>query len=138
MVETKVSKTRRLDFTCYVFATCNDTKKLKDRLLSRFAVIELKAYDTLEEFKQLTMDVLKKHPLADYIAEKVYESSTKPNIRDCVRLASMCTSEQDVLRMMSIEASLKEANMSYGKESICDIICSPYQNLRYVPLGFRW
>ena len=42
LVETKVSKTRRLDFTCSVFATCNDTKKLKERLLSRFAVIEMK------------------------------------------------------------------------------------------------
>jgi MoxR-like ATPase len=32
LVETKVSKTRRLDITCSVFVTCNDTKKLKGRL----------------------------------------------------------------------------------------------------------
>jgi len=31
LVETKVSKIRRLDFTCSVIATCNDTKKLKGR-----------------------------------------------------------------------------------------------------------
>jgi MoxR-like ATPase len=43
LVETKVSKTRRLDFTCSVFAICNSTTKLKERLLSRFAVIEMKA-----------------------------------------------------------------------------------------------
>ncbi|MGB6532523.1 MAG: ATP-binding protein, partial [Candidatus Nitrosopolaris sp.] len=98
LVETKVSKTRRLDFTCSVFATCNDTKKLRERLLSRFAVIELKAYDSLEEFDQVTMDVLKWHPLAEFIAEQVYKSSAKPNIRDCVRLASMCQTEQDVFR----------------------------------------
>jgi Holliday junction DNA helicase RuvB len=102
LVETKVSKTRRLDFTCSVFATCNDTKKLKERLLSRFAVIELKAYVSLEEFKQVTMDVLKRHPLAEFIAEQVYESSTKPNLRDCARLASMCQTEQDVLRMTRV------------------------------------
>jgi MoxR-like ATPase len=102
LVETKVSKTRRLDFTCSVFATCNDTKKLKERLLSRFAIIELKAYDSLEEFKQVTMDVLKQPPLAELIAEQVYESSAKPNIRDCVRLASMCQTEQDVLKMMRV------------------------------------
>jgi replication-associated recombination protein RarA len=102
LVETKISKTRRLDFTCSVFATCNDTKKLKERLLSRFAVIELKAYASLEEFKRITIDVLKKHPLAEYIAEQIYESSTKPNIRDCVRLASLCQTEQDVLRMMRV------------------------------------
>lgn len=64
-----------------------------------YTIIELKAYDTLEEFKQVTMDVLKKHPLAEYIAERVY-SSEKPNIRDCVGLASMCQTEQDVLRML--------------------------------------
>jgi hypothetical protein len=48
------------------------------------------------------MDVLKKHALAEYIAEQVYESSSKPNIRDCVRLASMCQTEQDVLRMRKV------------------------------------
>jgi hypothetical protein len=85
LVETKVSKTRRLDFTCYVFATCSNTTKLKDRLLSRFAVIEMKSYDSLEEFKKITMDVLKKHELAEYIAEQAYQSSSNPNIRDCVR-----------------------------------------------------
>jgi MoxR-like ATPase len=41
LVETKVLKTRRLDFTCSVFATCNDTKKLKERLLLRFATTRL-------------------------------------------------------------------------------------------------
>jgi hypothetical protein len=86
-VETKISRTRRLDFTCSVIATCNSVKKLKEPLLSRFAVIELKGYDNFEEFKQVTLDVLKNHPLAEYSAETVY-SSDKPNIRDCVRIAS--------------------------------------------------
>jgi hypothetical protein len=72
LVETKVSKTRRLDFTCSVIATCNDTKKLKERLLSRFAVIELEAYESLEEFKRVTLDVLKNYPLAQYVAEQVW------------------------------------------------------------------
>jgi MoxR-like ATPase len=102
LVETKVSKTRRLDFTCSVIATSNGTKKLKEPLLSRFAVIELKAYDSLEEFKQVAMDVLKKHPLAEYIAQEVYTSSAKPNIRDCVRIASLCQTEQDVLKMLRV------------------------------------
>ncbi len=102
LVETKVSKTRRLDFTCSVIATCNNTSKLKERLLSRFAVIEMKAYDSLEEFKKITMDVLKKNDLAEYIAEHVYKSSKKPNIRECVRIGSMCRTEQDVLRMLRV------------------------------------
>jgi replication-associated recombination protein RarA len=102
LVETKVSKTRRLEFTCSVIATCNDTKKLKERMLSRFAVIELEAYQTLEEFKKVTLDVLKKYPLAGYIATEVYQSSTNPNIRDCVRISKLANTEQDVLRILRV------------------------------------
>lgn len=51
LVETKVSKTRRIDFTCSVIMTCNETKRLRKPLLSRFAVIEFKVYESLEEFK---------------------------------------------------------------------------------------
>lgn len=76
--------------------------RLKERLLSRFAVIELKAYDSFEEFKRVTLDVLKNHPLAEFIAQEVYTSATNPNIRDCVRLASLCQTEQDVLRMLKV------------------------------------
>jgi len=98
LVETKVGKTRRIDFTVSVIATCNSTKKLNDALLSRFAIIELKEYEK-EEFRKVTMDVLKNHPLAEYIADQVW-STSNPNIRDCVRLASLSKTEQDVLRIM--------------------------------------
>lgn len=101
LVETKVSKTRRLDFTCSVIATCNNTKKLKERLLSRFAVIQMKGY-TREEFIETTVQKLK-IPLGRYIAEEVYEAKgSNANIRDCVRLASICQTEQDVLRALRI------------------------------------
>jgi len=102
LVETKVSKTRRIDFTCSVIATCNETKKLKERMLSRFAVIELKAYETLEEFKKVTVDVLKDNPLAEYIAEQLYQSSKNPNVRDCVRISRLCQTEQDVLATLRV------------------------------------
>jgi MoxR-like ATPase len=97
LVETKVSKTRRLDFTCSVIATCNSTKKLRGPLLSRFAVIELKGYQTLEEFKKITSVVLKGNDLAEYIAEQVFESSQNPNIRDVVRISKLCSTEQEVI-----------------------------------------
>jgi holliday junction DNA helicase RuvB len=102
LIETKVSKTRRLDFTCSVIATCNSTKKLRGPLLSRFAVIEMKGYQTLEEFKKITVDVLKDHSLANYIAERVFETSPDPNIRDCVRLSKLCQTEQDVLSTLRV------------------------------------
>ena len=65
-------------------------------------MIEMKPYESLEEFKKVTVDVLKKHDLAEYIAEQVYQSSNNPNIHDCVRIASMAKTEQDVLRMLRI------------------------------------
>jgi MoxR-like ATPase len=102
LVETKVSKTRRLDFTCSVIATCNSVEKLKERLLSRFAVIEMKGYTSLEEFKQVTLDILKKQPLAEYITNEVWTNSKQPNIRDCVRIAAIAKTEQDVLRMLRV------------------------------------
>ena len=33
-------------------------------------MVEMKGHDTFEEFTTVTMDVLKKHPLAEYIAEQ--------------------------------------------------------------------
>ena len=86
-------------FLRLVFATCNSTTKLRHRLLSR-AVIEMKPYESFEEFKNIIVDVCK-HPLAEYIAERVYQAKN-PKIRDCVRIASMAKTEQDVLRMMRI------------------------------------
>jgi hypothetical protein len=49
-----------------------------------------------------TLDVLKKYPLAEYIATEVYQSSTNPNIRDCVRVSKLANTEQDVLRILRV------------------------------------
>ena len=69
-------------------------------LLSRFMVIEIQAY-SFEEFKRVTMDVVK-HPLSAYIADQVWNSSDRPNIRDCVRIATISKCEQDVLRALRL------------------------------------
>jgi len=61
----------------------------------------MKPYDTLKEFK-VSIDVLKDNTLAEYIAERVYKSSKKPNLRDYVRVSKLCQTEQDVLRMLRI------------------------------------
>jgi hypothetical protein len=52
------------------------------------------------------MDVLKKHPLAEYIAEQLYGSSGRPNMRDCVRIATMSKTEQDVWSIASYKAMI--------------------------------
>jgi holliday junction DNA helicase RuvB len=95
LTETKVSKTRRIEFKCSVFATCNQSKRLRQPLLSRFMVTGIRPY-SFEEFKRVTMGVVE-HPLSAYIADQVWNSSDKPNIRDCVRIA-IAKTEQDVLR----------------------------------------
>ena len=104
LVETKVSKTRRVEFKCTIIATCNSTQKLRKPLLSRFAVINVPEYDK-DQFINVAKDRLGNNPLAQYIAEEVWNSSKNPNIRDCVRIASVCRCEQDVLRMLRTVAS---------------------------------
>jgi Holliday junction DNA helicase RuvB len=99
LIETKVKSTRSIRFKCSVFATSNDTKRLRAPLLSRFAVINIPEYDK-EQFISFTKDRLGDNPLAEYIAEQVWVTSKQPNIRDCVRLGSLCQTEQDVLRML--------------------------------------
>jgi holliday junction DNA helicase RuvB len=100
LVETKISKTRRVEFKCSVIATCNSTKKLRNPLLSRFAIINIPEYDK-EQFISVTKDRLGNIPLAEYIAEEVWNSKS-PNIRDCVRIAAISKTEQDVLRYLRV------------------------------------
>ena len=54
-----------------------------------------------EQFINVTKDRLVGNPLSEYIAEEVWMSKS-PNIRDCVRIASIARCEQDVLRMLRI------------------------------------
>lgn len=84
-----------------MIATCNQTKKLKAQILSRFAIINVPDYDK-EQFINVTKDRVGNNALAEYIAEEVWNSSKSPNIRDCVRIASIAKCEQDVLRMLRI------------------------------------
>jgi len=57
LVETKVSKTRRIKLKTWVFATANTTTRLSKPLLTRFMVFSLKPY-TYEDFEEVTVDVL--------------------------------------------------------------------------------
>jgi ATP-dependent Lon protease len=42
--ETKISKTRQMELTSWVFATANSSEKIIQPLLSRFAVLEVPEY----------------------------------------------------------------------------------------------
>jgi hypothetical protein len=54
----------------------------------------MKPYESFE-FKQVTVDVCK-HPIARYTDEQVYQTKN-PSIIDCVCIASMAQTEQDVV-----------------------------------------
>ena len=56
-----------------------------------------------EQFIETAIQRLKNHPLAQYIAEQVYEAKeAESNIRDCVRIAEMARTEQDVHRILHL------------------------------------
>ena len=94
ITETKYGKTRETKMETSVFATCNDTGKLSGPLQSRFFFVELKPY-TYEQFYQITMRILHNHTnVAPLIADAVWNKSR--NIRDCVRIGQLATTEEDV------------------------------------------
>jgi holliday junction DNA helicase RuvB len=106
LTETKVSKTRSIEFKCSVFATCNSIKKLKEPLVSRFMVIEMGEYNQ-EEFVRVSIEQLKKRGVDEnfawFIASEVWKlPESQRNIRECVRLSNLCTDEADVLKMLKV------------------------------------
>jgi holliday junction DNA helicase RuvB len=77
-----------------VFATCNDSTKLSNALLSRFFVVKLEPY-TYEQFYEITLRLVEiPENMARIIADSVWRTSR--DIRDCVRIGKLARSEEDV------------------------------------------
>jgi holliday junction DNA helicase RuvB len=92
--ETKYRKTRESHLSSSVFATCNDSTKLSDALLSRFFVVKLEPY-TYEQFYEVTLQLLHvPEVMARIVCDSVW--STSRDIRDCVRIGKLARSEEDV------------------------------------------
>src|SRR5437867_8319221 len=68
--ETKVKKTRQLELTSWVFATCNNSENIIEPLLSRFLVLEVPEY-TFEEFREIAVTRLRKEDVDKYIASLI-------------------------------------------------------------------
>src|SRR5437867_1173844 len=83
--ETKVKKTRELELTSWVFATCNNSENIIEPLLSRFLVLEVPEY-TFEEFVRVAVSRLGKENFdiytAAFIAKKVWHELGSKDIRD--------------------------------------------------------
>lgn len=100
LTETKVKNTREIRFECQVFAACNSIEKMKKRMLDRFVVVEMKDY-TKEEFIKVATDVLRDKcsaAMSDFIIQKVL--ARNGDMRDCVKIASLCQTEDQVLRYL--------------------------------------
>ena len=98
--ETKHGKQRSATLGTRVFAACN-TLRLAPELLSRFMVLEFKAY-TLNDFLAVATNVLVKQEdvspdLAAYIARRTWEFSARfPDPRQAVRVARLAKTKEEV------------------------------------------
>ena len=93
ITEIKYGKTREAEIKTFVFATCNDPRKLSSPLQSTFFIIELESY-TYEEFYEITLHLLDMD-FARIIGDAVWNTSR--NLRDCVRIGKLARSEEDVI-----------------------------------------
>lgn len=106
--ETKYNKTRRTDIKTSVFATSNNVEKVIPALQSRFFIVKLQAY-TYEQFYEVTVGLLTSNhynvdeEIAKATADAIW--STSQNLRDCVRLATIAKSTEDI--RFVIDAFLK-------------------------------
>ena len=69
--------------------------------MSRFQVIHIKEY-TRDECVKVTIEQLDVEPdFARFIGEQVWDRKNH-NVRDCVRISSMCQTEEDVARYLRL------------------------------------
>jgi MoxR-like ATPase len=96
--ETKHRKTRQTQLNTSVFAASNSIENLLPPLLTRFSVLHLRPYN-FEEFREIKRKVLYKEislANADIIADAVWNQLKSTNVRDCVGIAHMTTSKDDI------------------------------------------
>jgi Holliday junction DNA helicase RuvB len=104
--ETKISKTRQIELSSWVFATANSCNKIIQPLLSRFTILEMPEY-TLEEFTEVSITRLAKENIkennARFIAEKVWNELGSKDIRDVIKVGRLVSNIQEIspiVRMM--------------------------------------
>ena len=98
--ETKYEKTRKSIMRTWVFASCNDEKKLLTPLLSRFFVLYFKKYD-YATFEKIANHILASECNMDYeistlIAQLVWNKLKSRDIRDCIKIGRICNNKEDV------------------------------------------
>ena len=103
--ETKYNKTRKIETKISIFATCNDLSNIIHPIRSTFLPLILKAY-SYEEFHKIVTQLLSKKNLNQKIIDEVvyavwYNIKSK-NIRDCIKIAQMANSVDDIIFLVNI------------------------------------
>jgi holliday junction DNA helicase RuvB len=98
--ETKFGKTRKAVMKTWVFASCNDEKKLLTPLLSRFLILYFKKYD-YDSFLTITKHLLLKEcnlesNISKQIAYLVWNKLKSKDIRDCIKIGRLSKNVEDV------------------------------------------
>jgi holliday junction DNA helicase RuvB len=98
--ETKYEKTRKSIMRTWVFASCNDEKKLLTPLLSRFFVLYFKKYN-YATFEKIANHILASECNIDFevstmIAQLVWNKLKSRDIRDCIKIGRICNNKEDV------------------------------------------
>jgi MoxR-like ATPase len=104
--ELKTGRVHYLQFKTKVFASCNDSTKLPEKLVSRFIVLKLPRY-TDEQFLEVTTNVLVKQEgksleVAEHIAHSMLRVLRRDNIRIAIKIARMCETIEDVDYVISV------------------------------------
>ncbi|MDQ6722796.1 MAG: ATP-binding protein [Thermoproteota archaeon] len=98
--ETKFEKTRKSIMKTWVFASCNDEKKLLTPLLSRFLILHFKKYN-YDIFLKITKHLLIKEcnlesNVSIQIAHLVWNKLKSRDIRDCIKIGRLSKNIEDV------------------------------------------
>jgi len=103
--DTKYNKTRKRETKINILATCNDLTKIIYPIRSRFLSLILKAY-SYEEFHTIVTQLLSKKNLdqkiIDEVVYAVWYTIKSKNIRDCIKIAQMAKSINDILFLAKI------------------------------------
>jgi Holliday junction DNA helicase RuvB len=114
--ETKYEKTRKSIMRTWVFASCNDEKKLLTPLLSRFFVLYFKKYDyaTFEKIANhiLAIECDMDFEVSTLIAHLVWNKLKSRDIRDCIKIGRICNNKEDVY--MIVKTLIRYDNTNAG------------------------
>lgn len=121
--ETKFEKTRKSVMRTWVFASCNNEKKMLTPLLSRFFVLYFKKYD-FKTFERISNHILSKEcnldlEISSLIANLVWNKLKSRDIRDCIKIGRICKNKEDVNMIVRILKRYGNQNSSIEKNCIC-------------------